>query len=257
MLRPGPQAPPQRDQQALTQPAPALAEDALAELAANREPQVEGQLAVIMREAALQDFKVQVEASEACEVSRMYMCRVPPEALMTLTHRLQPNRPKPELPGGLQQKMRKPSLLFFSVLATNPSRAKSALQGVLQTRDMAVSIHDCMDVCKPHVYVATTPMSFSQTALGDAESQQLSLVLTTQLFPLVDLQNSVRMDVASEIMYLISGFKFEAANSKLLAALTSTSAGLQVEGSDAVRNGFLKKWQARLGSNCMSCKCSL
>ena len=234
-------------QAALEHPEPEVSgvEEPFADAVAAYEPgrmlTADAQLVEVMRAAALQDFKSRVEVLEDSEKPSMYVCRMPPRAVATLSGRMQPNRPKPDLPGDLSSSEDRASLLFFSVVAANPWRAKAAYKGGLQNSDMAVSVHECLAVQKPNAFVATTPVSFAQSASTEVDAQKLSLVLTTHLFSLADMQKAMSWAMASEMCFIMRDNLFDEASSKLLAALTSTESGVEVSRGDKLLQKFLQK----------------
>ena len=190
----------------------------------------------LLQEAAVAYFVSQLRQFEQT-APRLFVARVPSGSLVTLMSRVQ-GKPAQSLADELQHPltdwMTPKGLMCFSVVAANPSRAKTANKGMLAPTDVAIAVHQVIKVEKMRGYVASTPLSVSSSAAFSVAPEKVPLVLTAGVFDLTTLQTAIAWEFSPDICYAISmdgRMHVDSSMSRLLQQLVATPGGLQLDRS--------------------------
>ena len=209
-----------------------------------------GQQASVVRDAALRELRDQLdslESSESLEHAQMYSCPMPKDALLTLTQTLHAEDVDAE---AHMQRVRACSegdtFMFFSIVSTRPDRAKIAMQNQFRESDIAISIHEQVCKKKPHVWVTSTPSNVATAGEVGTDAEHVTLMLTTHLFPLLDLLKVSRWNVEPEVCYIMDmggQLRYSVAQDSAIDAMVTTPEGADLGNPDADLLRALSSWQ--------------
>ena len=157
----------------------------------------------IRREACLDFIKLVVDnlAKSGGELAPIVVCRTRPEAVQSLTRVLVEDGCKSAASFALGDMHHSNHLaladmfefdnkikyLWFSILDSNPHRAKRCQQGNLADTDWAIAVHTLLAVDKPHAMVTSTPINVARASALHGAMEQVPLVLSTSVFTLAEL----------------------------------------------------------------------
>ena len=212
----------------------------------------------ILRAAALSFMRKHVLKDARKEPNIYYSCRVPDRAIQSLRSKLGWRARNQQGELGLNFLTSGPLAenVWFSVVKDNPADSKRAQRGQLEYGDIAVSIHAVVAHEAPHIWLCRTPTTFQPGLLGSLDVQDVSLVLTTRLFSLHDLQTCECWEAGTEHIFVLStGSRTWASDrmvSKILEAMLSGDPGWYLRAADGSADDILDSWAADGLAECNS-----